>query len=151
MSLTGRYILVFKIERPLVLQISTLNYGKSFSLDPEYYGYIGSAMGPGGIFSRVSRHIKRDKKIKWHIDYITSHEEVMFLFVYWVNSKNLSECDIVRVLHKHGLGKAIVRGFGATDSPCYSHLIHIEAKIPIFLFSVKKLFNGGFLKFYPDL
>ncbi len=33
------------------------------------YCYVGSAMG--GIDQRVSRHLAHDKKLRWHIDYLT--------------------------------------------------------------------------------
>jgi Uri superfamily endonuclease len=35
------------------------------------YLYCGSAKGPGGLKARLSRHMRRGKSVRWHIDRLT--------------------------------------------------------------------------------
>ncbi len=46
--------------------------------------YIGSAGGPGGIRSRLSRHLLRPRRRWWHIDSITGSDVSKPLFVYYL-------------------------------------------------------------------
>ena len=150
----GYYILGFKILNNLTLNIKTLNHGGKIILPSGYYLYIGSAFGPGGLFARVRRHLQRNKKIRWHIDFITTKaDKLNFLFVYGIKSSKdaITECDIVRKLIDEKVAKLSLRGFGATDSECSTHLLTMETNLFNFARIIKKLFNGDFLKFYPNL
>ncbi|MGB9617311.1 MAG: DUF123 domain-containing protein, partial [Desulfomonilaceae bacterium] len=54
-----------------------VNLAKNIHLfTPGYYVYLGSAKQYGGIESRVNRHLKKNKKLRWHIDYLTSNSLV---------------------------------------------------------------------------
>jgi Uri superfamily endonuclease len=35
------------------------------------YLYCGSAKGPGGLKARLSRHMRRGKSVRWHVDQLT--------------------------------------------------------------------------------
>ena len=35
-----------------------------------YYVYVGSALGSGGLAARVGRHCRREKRLRWHVDYL---------------------------------------------------------------------------------
>ncbi len=67
-TVRGVYLLIIEITKPLTIAIRNTGY----KLEPGYYIYVGSAWGSGGLKSRIARHIKKDKKIHWHIDKITS-------------------------------------------------------------------------------
>ncbi len=67
-TVRGVYLLIIEIQKPLTIVIGNTRY----KLEPGYYIYVGSAWGPGGLRSRIARHIRKDKKIHWHIDRITS-------------------------------------------------------------------------------
>ena len=67
-TVKGVYLLIIEITNQLIIIIR----GTRYKLEPGYYIYVGSAWGPGGLRSRIARHIKKDKKIHWHIDKITS-------------------------------------------------------------------------------
>jgi Uri superfamily endonuclease len=84
------------------------------------YVYVGSAMGPGGFEKRVARHLRRIKKTRWHIDYLTSLNGVEVKSVLYTPS--CSEHRLTVFLSSLGLRKT-VKGFGATDSMRdFSHL-----------------------------
>jgi len=38
-----------------------------------YYVYVGSAQN--NISKRISRHLRKDKKTKWHVDYLTGYSD----------------------------------------------------------------------------
>lgn len=96
------------------------------------YLYVGSARGPGG-FKRVERHLaiasapgKRERPRRWHIDYLL--EAGKLLQVWLLPDPGLTECELVQRLIARGARPA-VPGFGASDSPCETHLLRAEGAI----------------------
>jgi Uri superfamily endonuclease len=84
-----------------------------------YYVYVGSALGPGGVTARVSRHCRTGKPRHWHIDYLREFAEVVS--VWFHHSECRDEHRWAGVLA--GLDAATpVRGFGCSDCGCESHL-----------------------------
>ncbi len=106
----GYYVLIISVNRELVI---TTRGGRRFHLKPGIYAYIGSARGLGGIKARILRHLRRDKKKHWHIDYLTTNpwvEIVAALSFTWV------EKDLESILSNKLAGKHTpVKGFGSTD------------------------------------
>ena len=92
-------------------------------LAPGTYLYAGSAYGPGGIRSRCHRHISRQKRKKWHVDWLTTVAgDVCVLPVV-----GGSECALITMLGNQGLGFPPVPGFGSSDCrSCQSHLFSVE-------------------------
>lgn len=118
MFLKGSYMLILLIERSIRLKPGSL---PETVLLPGCYVYVGSAMGPGGFEKRVARHLRKIKRVRWHIDYLTSLNEVKIRSVFYTS--HCSEHHLVSFLSSIGLRKT-VRGFGATDSPGdFSHLL----------------------------
>lgn len=66
---SGTYALILEAKNEKQVQIG--HWG-ILDIKIGYYLYIGSAFGPGGIKSRVSRHFKQ-KKPHWHIDYLAEY------------------------------------------------------------------------------
>ncbi|MDH5187060.1 MAG: GIY-YIG nuclease family protein, partial [candidate division WOR-3 bacterium] len=65
--MTGAYLLILynpKKQRIEVGRLGKIDFAKG------YYFYIGSGMK--NLEQRVFRHKRKDKKIKWHIDYLTN-------------------------------------------------------------------------------
>jgi len=58
------------------------------------YLYCGSANGPGGLRSRLERHTRRGKSLRWHIDQLTERGAVTGIWVV----RNGRECDLVELL-----------------------------------------------------
>ena len=62
----GSYALVIRLNRTEQLTVGRLG---EFDFPAGCYLYFGSALN--GLESRVSRHLRRDKKLHWHVDYLT--------------------------------------------------------------------------------
>ncbi len=84
-----------------------------------YYCYVGSAKGPGGIEARIERHMRENKRIRWHIDYLLEYAKIEGAYF----SAEMEEIDIARRFSERFRG---VPGFGASDSPLDSHLFFGE-------------------------
>jgi Uri superfamily endonuclease len=82
------------------------------------YVYTGSAKR--NIEARIARHLRQDKKLKWHIDYLLAspHASVnkVIRFVQ-------AECE----LNQSTAGIVLIAGFGASDcrAGCGSHLKYL--------------------------
>ena len=79
------------------------------------YAYVGS--GKKGLMKRIMRHIKREKKKRWHIDYLLEKGEVFL-----VKLTSLSECEMARRFMENFPS---VKGFGSSDCKCTSHLFYL--------------------------
>ncbi|MEJ2106891.1 MAG: GIY-YIG nuclease family protein [Acidiferrobacteraceae bacterium] len=79
------------------------------------YVYTGSARR--GMEARIRRHLSRDKKPHWHIDYLLLHPAAR---VIEVRRFRAGECEV----NRRGTGMVPVPGFGASDcrAGCGSHL-----------------------------
>lgn len=84
------------------------------------YAYVGSAQN--GIKMRVARHLKREKRKFWHIDYLLAQKNTRIEKVIYKEIPKQEECRIAQSLCKSGNP---VRGFGSSDCSCSSHLFKI--------------------------
>jgi Uri superfamily endonuclease len=87
---------------------------------PGFYGYVGSALGPGGL-ARVLRHIRTassvGKKPRWHIDYLLMDPGFRLFRVYCAMTSEKLECPLAQALHL-----PTIHGFGSSDCCCEGHL-----------------------------
>jgi len=113
-DLRGTYILVFQVQRPLENRLGRFH---------GWYAYVGSAFGPGGIRSRVERHLRRTKRVHWHIDLLSESESFWAERLYY--TPNRVECELAYELSKLFEG---VRGFGASDCGCPTHLFKVPGE-----------------------
>ncbi len=113
-ALLGAYLLLVELRDVTSVRLSNK---RSVSLMPGRYIYAGSANGPGGLKARVSRHMRRAKRRRWHIDQLTETSNVLGAWIF----PNGMECDLVDL--NSTLPLPIV-GFGSTDCKrCRSHLL----------------------------
>lgn len=121
----GTYILILKADL-----YHDLIVGKKgpIKIRPGFYGYAGSAMGPGGLGARIGRHMKKKKLMRWHIDYLRRHMD-LFQIWYTLGNKKL-ECRWAKGLIRIG-GTPLEPGLGASDCKCRSHVFYFE-KMPSF-------------------
>lgn len=91
-----------------------------WSLRRGFYCYTGS--GLSNLLARVERHFKCEKRIKWHIDLLTTRRDIKVLGAVLAGSAERMECRVNRELE--ALGEA-VKGFGNTDcrGRCKGHLV----------------------------
>ena len=106
------YQLHIRVERCVSLKIGKLG---TFHFPKGDYIYTGSAKK--NIAARVERHKRKHKPLRWHIDYLLSHDKAK---VTGVSYSQNSECNCNQAV----IGDIVVRGLGSSDcrSGCGSHL-----------------------------
>ena len=121
----GAYILILHVKENLKIRVGCL--GLQY-IGRGYYAYVGSAQGrpPQNLKGRLKRHVSREKKARWHIDYLTLNRKVIPVKAVIVFSENM-EHELSKMLESTG-GEPVIKGFGATDckAGCYSHLYKIR-------------------------
>ncbi|KPK88369.1 endonuclease [bacterium SM23_31] len=115
----GIYCLVITVKKD-----STIEIGASGSIHfvKGIYVYVGSAQN--NIEKRVARHASKNKKIKWHIDYLLAHSDVKLDKVFYKNAGKNEECETARLLSEFG---EPVKRFGCSDCDCISHLFRVRS------------------------
>lgn len=113
-KMKGSYCLIVKVSNDFEESIGSL--GK-IHFERGYYAYIGSAMN--SLEKRIERHLKREKKKHWHIDYLLAKKQAKILSVFIKKSKTKEECSFAKKVAK--IAKPI-KGFGCSDCKCEAHL-----------------------------
>jgi Uri superfamily endonuclease len=114
----GYYILLIHNTKEIETIIGYLGRKR---LEKGYYLYIGSAQGPGGVGARVNRHLKKKKKIRWHIDYLTTRPTMRIVgIVYTCTTENGAETKIANIIGEKA--KPAIPKFGSTDTRDLTHL-----------------------------
>lgn len=110
--MNGTYLFVM-----ILLNDISLNVGKrgTIHFKKGAYAYVGSALN--GLDQRIHRHLRLDKKIHWHIDFLFPYVEIINVF-YKENNRR-EECTIARLLESNFTN---IPGFGCSDCTCKSHL-----------------------------
>jgi len=118
----GVYALLFRITAPLTFDAGRLG---SIGLAAGYYAYVGSARGPGGLRGRLARHVRAEKRRRWHIDYLT--QCVAVGQVCWQTTREPLECRWAQRLLRLPGATTPASGFGSSDcrAGCRSHLIRL--------------------------
>jgi Uri superfamily endonuclease len=87
---SGSYLVFLTLRRPETVQAA----GRGWHLFPGAFVYAGSARG--ALFPRIFRHLKSRKKIRWHLDHLTSREGVDIPLVLCTSRPEWTECRLVR-------------------------------------------------------
>jgi Uri superfamily endonuclease len=123
-STPGTYVLIVRVVQPLTLAVGRLG---TVTLPGGHYAYVGSAHGPGGLRARLNRHLRADKPLHWHIDYLTAAAPV--ITIWWRAASERLECAWAQALIARG--SVPVPRFGSSDCTCPAHLIALaETTIP---------------------
>ncbi len=108
------------ITYQLTIQLSSaarIEIGKLgiFDFPAGRYIYTGSAKR--NLEARIARHLRQDKILRWHIDYLLAAPEVVMV---GVERFSQAECE----LNQQTSGQVLIAGFGASDcrNGCGSHL-----------------------------
>ena len=109
----GAYVLIIKLKMATIIRVGALGTQK---FKKGYYTYTGSARR--ALPQRVSRHLRKKKRKRWHIDYLLSRAKVVEIAA----TQELEECKINELLINVG-GKILVKGFGSSDCRCPTHLL----------------------------
>ncbi len=113
--------MVIKISEDLKIRVGRLGEGSFKEGD---YIYIGSAKGC--LEARLRRHLRKDKKIYWHIDYLLKNKKTKILQI-WIIDKKM-ECQTAEVFCQDPTTEIIKKGFGSSDCKCLTHLFFIKNK-----------------------
>lgn len=118
LCMKGVYVVSFLVVESCCIEVGALG---EVEFGSGLYGYVGSAMGAGGVESRVGRHLEtglgQTESLFWHIDYVLDDSSVEVVGV-WV-SDSFGECELAGEL---GVELDGVLGFGVSDCGCESHL-----------------------------
>ena len=110
----GAYIIIIRLQKTQRIRIGALG---NVAFKEGYYAYVGSALN--GLEGRLNRHLSKDKKKHWHIDYLVERAEVEALVM--ADTGERIEC---------GLAESFagefdrVDGFGSSDCRCIGHLFY---------------------------
>ena len=114
----GVYILLIKINRVIQIKIGSLG---TINFDKGIYTYVGSAQN--NLEKRVERHLRKKKRMHWHIDYLLDNGNVKILKVFYKKADKNQECKIAQELNKNEIS---IKAFGCSDCKCKSHLFKIK-------------------------
>lgn len=112
----GSYSIVAFLPEDSEIEIAKLG---TFTFPKGFYVYTGSALS--SLEGRIGRHLGKDKKMRWHIDYFLERA-VPLGFVPIVSSER-EECGINSKFLKEGV--IVAKGFGSSDCSCTSHLVFL--------------------------
>ena len=95
------------------------------------YLYTGSALGSGAtsLERRLQRHRARSKKVRWHIDYLTSAPGCEVAGAVYVISDRRFECEANLSISKELKLRPVLRRIGAGDCKCGGHLLGPELRL----------------------
>lgn len=132
--LKGTYCLIIHLKSRQNIKIGCLG---EINFEDGYYVYVGSALN--SLKSRLERHLKDDKKLFWHVDYLLNNPNTKVVDVVFAVSGDKWECPLASNISK--LGHEI-KNFGCSDCKCPSHLFYfpdMELSKKICLKSFEKL------------
>ena len=114
--LKGTYCLLIHLKQDSKITIGKLGEN---NFQKGYYIYVGSALN--SLITRIQRHLRKEKKIYWHIDYLLNNENTEIIEVIYTINEIKWECKIAATIAETGIG---VMNFGCSDCKCQSHLFH---------------------------
>ncbi len=109
------YQLWIALRQPLRIGIGRLGV---LDFPAGVYVYTGSAKR--NLEARIARHCRRDKRLRWHIDYLLAAPGVELVCI---GRSARGECALNRATG----GEVVTPGFGASDcrKACGSHLRYL--------------------------
>lgn len=118
----GTYLLWLRLAEGIEIEVGALG---RLRFERGLYGYVGSAFGPGGLPARLGRHLRREKRCRWHIDHLTLRA---VSFEVWLSSERVEHLWAERLLRWEG--SIPVDRFGCSDCRCRSHLFRFPEGRP---------------------
>ena len=115
----GTYVLAIDLDSDTDILVGALG---TIGFPAGTYCYVGSAMG--GLDQRLSRHLTREKTMRWHVDRLTSAASDVRAFVSFPDP--VPECILARMAEECGM-EPFATGFGCSDCGCRTHLFSCDA------------------------
>ncbi|MEJ2739373.1 MAG: GIY-YIG nuclease family protein [Dehalococcoidia bacterium] len=135
MTERGTYALLVFLKDGLRLRIGRLGV---HDFPQGYYVYAGSALG--GLSGRLKRHLKPEKRLRWHIDYLLQHAVISQ--IWYVQSGERLECTWNSLVFALPGAKPSLKGFGSSDCRCTTHLTYFSTAPSFDIFDRKLQENG---------
>ena len=114
------YCLIIKLNIDSKIKIGKLG---EMDFKEGYYIYVGSALN--SMDSRIRRHLSKEKKLFWHIDYLLNSPNSTVSEVILERSPEKWECNVAVEVSKKGIS---TDRFGCSDCKCSSHLFYFKSK-----------------------
>ncbi len=118
-QLKGIYVLIIQLDAEVKIRVGALG---TIAFLAGTYAYVGSAQN--SLEQRVRRHLRKEKKLFWHIDYLLADKAANVTQVYYVAGDKACECNIASLVAQKA---APIFGFGCSDCNCDSHPFHAES------------------------
>ena len=115
------YIVLTRVPRRSELVVGSL--GK-LKLERGWYAYVGSAARARD--ARVTRHLAREKPLRWHADYLFT---VFPAERAWLVDGAAGECELAAALAALPGAERRPRRFGAGDCRCAGHLVRFTRRL----------------------
>jgi Uri superfamily endonuclease len=112
----GTYCLVVQLGENKNIQIGKLG---NLYFQQGTYIYVGSALK--NMEKRLQRHMRKEKKLFWHIDYFLQFASIIDILR--ISSPEKLECKIAHLILNLPFSQPIPR-FGCSDCSCLSHLFY---------------------------
>jgi Uri superfamily endonuclease len=116
-SFVGTYALFLSSTGDHMVQVGQLG---QLHVRRGFYVYIGSAFGPGGVWARVAYHCRPVTRLHWHVDYL--RKAAQLAEVWWTHDPVRREHQWAALFERLRGSSIPLRGFGASDCDCASHL-----------------------------
>ncbi|RLI94035.1 MAG: GIY-YIG nuclease family protein, partial [Candidatus Altiarchaeales archaeon] len=110
----GVYVLIIELDDNSEIEVGKLG---TIEFESGFYAYVGSALN--FLDKRIERHLRRNKRLRWHIDYFLRKSKIKL--VIYAETKQRYECKIARRL---AVKFKSIDKFGSTDCSCRSHLFY---------------------------
>lgn len=114
----GVYALIVEIDADILVIVGAL--GK-ITFKKGLYAYVGSAQA--NLEHRIKRHLRREKPLFWHIDYLLNNNAARIVKVFYKQADKSGECVLAKLISEKG---EPIEGFGCSDCRCKSHLFRID-------------------------
>lgn len=112
------YVLIINVERACKVKVGALG---DIIFDEGLYAYVGSAQS--NFHQRINRHLSKEKKLFWHIDYLLNSKYTKIKKILFKQGKKIEECNVAKLISE--FGKKISK-FGSSDCDCNTHLFKIK-------------------------
>ena len=110
-------MLIIQVDEKVDVNVGAL--GK-LTFEKGLYAYVGSAQA--NLVQRIKRHLRKEKRLFWHIDYLLNDSTARIPKVLYKQADKTEECNLAEVIGKRG---EPVDGFGCSDCSCRSHLFRV--------------------------
>ena len=116
--LKGTYCLLIDLNRN-----ESIGIGKKGEIQFKngVYVYVGSALN--SLEGRIRRHLRKNKKMHWHVDYLLDNSSSRVIDVYFNADGVKHECELAREISINGKE---IDGFGCSDCKCPAHLFYFK-------------------------